>query len=351
MEIRFAETMKNLRQDRGNTQEELAAHLGISVQAVSKWERGDGMPDITLLPYIASFYDTTVDFLLGCDSIRKQEDIAKFEEQAQILINKGKRKERLELCREMLKKYPNEDIVLYGLMFDLFAVDSVENSAEIIKIAEKLLQKGNFKHRYGAIEMLSFTYAKIGNNDKAVEYANMIPSHRDLLVYVLKGEALVEHCRSYFWGICDNLFRFTEYLITTPEANYTDSERHDMRKNIYDFFHVVFCDGDFGFWDERLGIICGNMALSSVRMGNKEQALTELEKMCLHFERFSKFSSIDHTSPFVRSFHYDIKQSGSSSEKTIYSSHLNRLNKNSIYDLLSNDPRFLQVKKRLEALG
>ena len=40
MELNFSETMKNLRRERGNTQEELAAHLGISVQAVSKWERG-----------------------------------------------------------------------------------------------------------------------------------------------------------------------------------------------------------------------------------------------------------------------------------------------------------------------
>ncbi|MBQ8235802.1 MAG: helix-turn-helix transcriptional regulator, partial [Clostridia bacterium] len=101
MRIQLAKSLKDLRRRKGNTQDDLAQHLSISVQAVSKWERGDGMPDISLLPHIASFYDTTVDYILGCDSVKKQEDLTKFKDQAQILINQGKGKERLDLCREM----------------------------------------------------------------------------------------------------------------------------------------------------------------------------------------------------------------------------------------------------------
>lgn len=55
------------------TQEDVAEFLGITPQSVSKWERGECYPDITLLPAIANIFETSVDLLLGMDTIRSEE--------------------------------------------------------------------------------------------------------------------------------------------------------------------------------------------------------------------------------------------------------------------------------------
>ena len=53
-----------LRKERGVKQDELASFVGVSTQAVSKWENG-GAPDIELLPKIADFFSVSVDYLFG----------------------------------------------------------------------------------------------------------------------------------------------------------------------------------------------------------------------------------------------------------------------------------------------
>lgn len=59
MKISIGDNLKRLCKGQNITQEELAASLGISFQAVSKWERGDTYPDITMLPALANFFSVT----------------------------------------------------------------------------------------------------------------------------------------------------------------------------------------------------------------------------------------------------------------------------------------------------
>lgn len=68
MSITINEQIAALRKRRGISQTELGTALGVSSQAVSKWEKGTSCPDIALLPSIAAYFEVTVDELLGYKS-------------------------------------------------------------------------------------------------------------------------------------------------------------------------------------------------------------------------------------------------------------------------------------------
>lgn len=61
---KVGEQIAILRKSKGITQSELGERIGVSFQAVSKWERGETLPDITLLPDLAKILETTVDYIL-----------------------------------------------------------------------------------------------------------------------------------------------------------------------------------------------------------------------------------------------------------------------------------------------
>ena len=69
----FGRKMAGLRNEKKMTQAELAEMLGVSTQAVSKWETGGGFPDVQTIPDIARALDTTTDYLFG--RVKKQQKI------------------------------------------------------------------------------------------------------------------------------------------------------------------------------------------------------------------------------------------------------------------------------------
>ncbi len=64
MKIMIAEIIRQKRTEMGISQEALAERMGVTVQAVSKWENGLSCPDIAVVPDIADFFGVTVDYLL-----------------------------------------------------------------------------------------------------------------------------------------------------------------------------------------------------------------------------------------------------------------------------------------------
>lgn len=75
--LRIAENLVRLRHDRNVTQKELADFMGVTKASVSKWESGRTVPDVLLLPQIASFFGVTLDELVGYEETLSREQIQK----------------------------------------------------------------------------------------------------------------------------------------------------------------------------------------------------------------------------------------------------------------------------------
>ena len=97
-----------LRERRGITQEQLSAALGVSPQAVSKWETSVGCPDISLLPVIAGYFGVSIDTLFEYDADRLAaviEDIHR--NYTECFWNEPERAEKILL--DGIARYPSAD--------------------------------------------------------------------------------------------------------------------------------------------------------------------------------------------------------------------------------------------------
>lgn len=93
---KVADAISNLRKQKGLTQKQLAQQFGISDKSVSKWERAETMPDISLLPEIAAFFGISVDELLEgkASTAFDKNETAPIEEKKQITISDTKKLKR-----------------------------------------------------------------------------------------------------------------------------------------------------------------------------------------------------------------------------------------------------------------
>ena len=71
----YAEKLYDLRKEKGLTQQEVADNLNVSNKTISKWERDEGYPEITMLPEIAKYYGITTDELLNGERFVKDTEI------------------------------------------------------------------------------------------------------------------------------------------------------------------------------------------------------------------------------------------------------------------------------------
>lgn len=194
--------IKELRKQRGVTQEQLAESMGISFQAVSKWENNIAFPDITLLPVLARYFDVSMDTLFDFNQSEIEEKSLEIAKESWKYRFSDKEKAR-EILEKGLREYPENDILLCNL---LYVVDLDSNPDEVLKIGSKILDITKDEGlKYDACRFMAYAYKAKNDLESARKVIDIIPeiyiSHLSVKAEVLEGEEKwVSACKEE--GVC-----------------------------------------------------------------------------------------------------------------------------------------------------
>lgn len=319
MDIYLAEKLKNLRAEKGISQEKLAQYLNVSFQAVSKWENGNTYPDITLLPEIARFFGITVDELLQVEKIDEKKLYAEYEQKSYEQY-RNDREVPLALWQEAHHVMPNNLAVKEMLMSSYYDTDKVKYQKEIIELGTELYNaslvpeadNANEKshhscayYRGQVIEELSKIYAVIGDTKSAEEWAEkasfLMHAQELLFTEITHGEELLSYFRFANYWYFKKLF-YMCCRVTEDEELSQDGFDQEMFETLGKLYDVLYPDGDAEF--EMLDILCvihRCIAEDEANGKKNEETVREhLTRACEFAEKSVNIQTHPSTHPFFK---------------------------------------------------
>lgn len=357
--INIAGNLKRLRKQKELSQEELANFIGVSFQAVSKWERGEGYPDITLLPIIANYFEVSVDELLGMNEIKDEQKLTKIFEEYSILNSQGKVKDSINLIQDAIKCFPNNYQLQAELAYSLSILqcESIEerkkNLQEAIKISERiLLYCTDSKLRSDTNSNLCFYYFWNNEKQKAIELAKSLPSiyktRENTIIKFLEGEELVNEAQYTIQRLCWTFYFQINQL--TSNDYYTDDHKIILIEKAKKMYELVYEDQDYLFSNIRLAEINVKLARFEIIKCNYEDSIKLLKEA---FNKISEFEELPdekkHTSLLVNKCLYKKVNTSSSSERNMYNSLLQQINDIEEFKALHTIDSYIKLIEEIKA--
>ena len=202
MKETMGQIIRRLRKERNLTQEELAEQLGVTFQAVSKWENDTGMPDISQVVPISHVFGVSTDVLFGTFGTNDTEEVWKIVNNAQALLSRPLTFESLFqkylAVKEGLKLYPNNTILLMHCLETGIALSYPENEElydtehaediykECIRYANLVISYSkNISDVLRAHMIMVILHSAYGNFEKAWFHAEQFPYRADFNNHVM----------------------------------------------------------------------------------------------------------------------------------------------------------------------
>lgn len=366
MKLLIGENIKRLRAQKGVTQEALAEYMHVSTAAVSKWERNESMPDITMVIPLASYFGVSSDFLLGIEIDRREEEVGAILEEYKKLSASGEKSKRYNLVKDSVIKYPGEFRILILYAEELLASpyngtcghtdmtqDKIhEINSNVIEICDRILRECAIDDvRFRALNLTSQAYMEENDLTNSEKYARMLPDWWDssnMTLYRIMDTDSTEHTKFRQENIADlaNLLwlwiRSEVWVMKTPD------EKIILCNKALSIYQTLYENSDYGYANELVGQIWPHLGDAYLEKGDKDAAMDAIERMVEHKVIMDRIDGTAHTSMLFDKLVYrqdDLTRSFTCTNREIALSWL----KENKYDNIRNDKKFQHLLKKLEA--
>lgn len=173
MAMKIGEKIKVLRKAKNISQESLANVLGVTFQAVSKWETGATAPDVSLIPPLANYFGVSIDELFDYNVWENEQTVDEICRRAYACrYNDPVGAE--EILREGLKQFPANENLLTVLVYTLWAIPGRDE--ELVSTCKALLDCAtNEGVKCDVLRFLAMVYHRNGKTDMVQPVLDQIP--------------------------------------------------------------------------------------------------------------------------------------------------------------------------------
>ena len=350
----------------GIKQEQLAEQLNVSVSAVSQWETGKTLPDISVIPILCYALGVTADELMDIDHEKAEAQIREIRETAEKLRDDGRLAKAEKMLQDALKRFPNRCELLEPLMEaylrrihldeDNPSEKEMQNLHKLTSCAQKLLECSRDETQKNAARAaLCIGLALSGDHAKADAIALQMPSlpqcRESLLALMTKGHAKLECLKTYNFllllSFCNNLDRQAAVRLTDGTPAYAPADEVALMQKSIDLLHLLFEDQDFGIFHGHL--MRAHLRIARLQTAQPKARKTALEHLAAAADHAEAFllptENKLQTSLFLRG--QSLGAYGTSQENNATAELLEALQDNE-FDGLRKTKEFKEIVKRLE---
>lgn len=367
----MGQIIKKLRKERGLTQEDLAEQLGVTFQAISKWENDTGMPDISQIVPLATVFGVSTDVLFGMYGKNHAQEVQKLIAYARSLVTSPATKESALLCyrtlTDGLAKYPNNTVLLsaclelgVSLAYPENDTYDRENGKAIyracIRFADLVIKCSNQANDVMRAHMIMvLLHAAYGNIDAAKKHTDQFPRRADMTVHTMhaytahfeKDTAKENSC--YQTDLLQHLHAVLDNMVAIGYCYFRLGKYGDTRiafTKALALIDLLFSDEPVmpPFHCRERGDIYALLAQLSLKEGDRENALRELERMVdFDLQERAKYHSQAVETPLFRDAACNFYRPDPSARARL-SAKLH----SSAFSALADEPRFQTLLNRVE---